>query len=401
MSRRVTLVLNEPPLPFGSSEGRWFYALLKGLVERGHVVTAFAPCAGAQESARAVELFAAPIYDLRCYPRPRRSLERLTDVLQPCAKIFSPQFRAELEEHLRAGTDVLHVEQVWSCWPAVRFADRAILNVHRLHQIDWSEAVGERLRRASLLAAERAMLKRFRMVSTFTPLLTGEVSQLNPLASVRTVRPGLDLSLYRFHNEAAADRPPTVGLVGSFAESPSYQSAVRLLTRIWPFLRQRVPEARIMIAGAAARGALSRWCADPAVVLDESPDDALRPFSQMDVMLYAPNAASGSKVQVLEAFALGTPVVTNWSGVEGLDALDGIHAGICDYDEGLVDRAAKLLKDPLARRRQAVAAWQLVQSAANPEKAIRAVEAAHEWLVAEPYRMPEPHSHASPVAAAG
>jgi glycosyltransferase involved in cell wall biosynthesis len=393
MSRRVTLVFNEPPLPFGRAEGRWFYVLLKGLVERGHSVTAFAPCAMPGDAARALELFPPGRYDLRCYPRPpRRAFERWAGLLQPSSAIFSPQFRADLEQHLQAGTDVLHLEQIESCWPAVRYADRAIVNLHRLHQIDFSESRGvrwgERLRRAGLMAAERSMLRRLRAITTFTPLLTGEVSRLNPLATVRTIPPGLGLSQYPFQHGGAPDRPPTVGLVGSFDESPSYQAAVRLVTRIWPFLKRRVPEARLVMLGPLARHALSRWCADPAILLDEIPGDDLSPFGQMDVMVYAPNSASGAKVHILEAFALGTPVATTWAGVEGLDALDGTHAGICDYDEGLVDRIARLLNDPAARRRQAVAAWQLVQSAANPEKALRAVEAAHDWLLAEPYHMP-------------
>ena len=393
MSRRVTLVFNEPPLPFGRAEGRWFYVLLKGLVERGHSVTAFAPYASPADAAQAVELFPPGQYDLRCYPRPPQgTFDRLAGLLQPLSAIFSPQFRADLEQHLQAGTDVLHLEQIESCWPAVRYADRALVNLHHLHQLDFSESHGvrwgERLRRAGLMAAERSILRRLRAITTFTPLLTGEVSWLNPLATVRTIPPGLDLRLYPFQQSGTPDRPPTVGLVGSFDESSSYQAAVRLVTRIWPFLKQRVPEARLVLLGPLARSALLRWCADPAIVLDENPGDASSPFARMDVMAYAPNSASGAKVQVLEAFALGTPVVTTWAGVEGLDALDGTHAGICDYDEGLVDRIARLLNEPAARRRQAVAAWQLVQSAANPEKALRAVEAAHDWLLAEPYHIP-------------
>src|SRR5437667_137359 len=38
---RIVLVLSEPPLPFGHAVGRWFYVLLRGLVNRGHQVRAF------------------------------------------------------------------------------------------------------------------------------------------------------------------------------------------------------------------------------------------------------------------------------------------------------------------------------------------------------------------------
>jgi glycosyltransferase involved in cell wall biosynthesis len=53
----------------------------------------------------------------------------------------------------------------------------------------------------------------------------------------------------------------------------------------------------------------------------------------MDVMLYAPNSGSGMKVKLMEAFALGTPIVTTSDGVEGILAEDGIHAGMCEDDQ--------------------------------------------------------------------
>ena len=69
---RIVVVMVEPPLPFGDATARWFYVLLKGLVERGHRVTAFATCSKPDDVARAAALFPAPLYDLRCYPNPIR-----------------------------------------------------------------------------------------------------------------------------------------------------------------------------------------------------------------------------------------------------------------------------------------------------------------------------------------
>lgn len=46
---RILLAMIEPPLPFGSAAGRWNHVLLKGLVERGHDVSAFASCIKPEE----------------------------------------------------------------------------------------------------------------------------------------------------------------------------------------------------------------------------------------------------------------------------------------------------------------------------------------------------------------
>jgi polysaccharide biosynthesis protein PslH len=54
---RILLLMPVPPLPFGSAAARWFYVLLKGLVERGHRVTAFIVCNNLEEITKVNTLF--------------------------------------------------------------------------------------------------------------------------------------------------------------------------------------------------------------------------------------------------------------------------------------------------------------------------------------------------------
>ena len=56
------------------------------------------------------------------------------------------------------------------------------------------------------------------------------------------------------------------------------------------------------------------------------------------MFLYAPSRGSGMKIKILEAMAFGVPVVTTGEGVEGLPAVDGVHAGVCEDDAGLIER---------------------------------------------------------------
>jgi glycosyltransferase involved in cell wall biosynthesis len=97
----------------------------------------------------------------------------------------------------------------------------------------------------------------------------------------------------------------------------------------------------------------------------------IRPyFAAADAMLYAPAPATGMKVKVLEAFALGLPVVTTPDGVEGIGALDGVHAGVATEDADLVERTVALLRDPELRAERRLAARQLVESTCDPRAAL-------------------------------
>src|SRR4051812_11044446 len=153
---RIVLVMIEPPLPFGNAAARWFYVLVKGLVARGHRVTAFAACSKPEELARARTLFPAPEYDLRLYPFPERTgwRSKRDTALRPFSYMFGADLRHDLEGVLADGFDVLHLEQLWSGWLGLEHVDRALVSVHYLACID----LGERRPRSAREALERRLL---------------------------------------------------------------------------------------------------------------------------------------------------------------------------------------------------------------------------------------------------
>jgi glycosyltransferase involved in cell wall biosynthesis len=367
---RVLLVMVEPPLPFGHAAARWFYVLLRGLVARGHRVTALAACSKPEEVARAAALFPQPEYDLRCYPYPRRSglRSKWETLRRPYSYMFSDELIADLRGELAAGVDVLHLEEVWTGRLGRGYEAKAVVNILNLYNIDLNSpgtrtTAWMKIQRRFLKHAELQLLRGFRNVSTLTTRLSEAVGRINPRALVHTVPLGIELSLYPYRPpERGTQRPPTLGLIGSFTWEPTCSGGRRLLTRLWPEIKRRVPEARLHLVGRSARAQFGGIASERDVTIEEDVADILPYFRGLDVLVYPPDRASGMKVKILEAFALGTPVVTNWDGVEGLAAADGVHAGIHDEDGGLIERTVRLLRDPTAASRQAFAARALVET---------------------------------------
>jgi glycosyltransferase involved in cell wall biosynthesis len=86
------------------------------------------------------------------------------------------------------------------------------------------------------------------------------------------------------------------------------------------------------------------------------------------------------KVKVLEAFAYGLPVVTTPPGIEGIEVVDGIHAGVHSADHGLLERALRLLRDPECRRPQRRAARELLEHQYSPGPVIGRLENVYESI---------------------
>lgn len=383
---RILIVLTDPPLPFGNAAARWYYVLIRGLVERGHDVTALASSTEPADADRVAELFPSARFDVRLYPPETRVGVggKIATLRRPYSYLFGPELRRDLDAELARGCDVLHLEQTWCGWLGVEHAERALVNVLNLYAIDLSEApttsTVEQLRRRAVFRAERSLLRRYPTITTLTPRLTESVRRINPSATVHTVPLGMDLSLYLFEPNAA-DRPPTVGLIGSFGWQPTLSAGVRLLTRLWPEIKRRVPSARLQIVGRQARSALGELARGEDISLFEDVPDTIPYFRSTDVMLYAPGPASGMKVKVLEAFALGVPVVTTAEGVEGLPATDGVHAGIAEDDADLIERTVRLLLEPDRRLRQAREARSLLEAHCGPGPVLDRLERVYETIV--------------------
>jgi polysaccharide biosynthesis protein PslH len=380
---KIILVMIEPPLPFGNAAARWFYVLLKGLVDRGHHVTAFASCSKPADMAKARDLFPAPIYDLRCYPIEERKgwKTKLETLHRPYSYIFSPQLQNDLSEVLQQPFDILHLEDLWSGWLGTDYRSKSLLNIHYQFSIDGTfqnpNNLKQRLQGWLTQVAETRLLRSFPHITTLSDRLKQSIAQVSPQSSIYTVPLGIDPSLYPFIDQPPINSVPTVGLIGSFNWTPTYTAAERLINRLWPQIKQQIPNAKLQIVGRAAKDALGQYSHLPDITLYPDVPDTLPYFQSSDVLLYAPAAGSGMKVKVMEAFALGTPVVTTTEGIEGLPAQDGVHAGVCDEDQGLIERTVQLLLQPQQRQQQRRQARQLLESYCGPKTTIDQLEAVY------------------------
>jgi glycosyltransferase involved in cell wall biosynthesis len=357
-------------------------------------LVAYAACSKPQELEEARELFPAQALDLRLHLFPKRAGPRakLQTLLRPFSFMFADAMKRELAATLAQGFDILHLEQLWSGWLGLGNARRSLINVHYLMSTDLADVRGGRFaeRNARVLgsSAERRLIRSFRYFRACTPPLAESLRGMNPAADVETIPFGIDASLYAYIPDNGRPTAPVVTLIGSMNWQPGYSAAVRLLTRLWPEIKLRVPSARLRIVGWKAQSALANYLdtADVSIVADVP---ETRPFfEEASVFLYAPARGSGMKTKIQEAMAYGVPVVTTSAGVEGLAALDGLHAGVADDDKGLIDRTVQLLQDSGLGNRHRLAARRLIETQCGPAAVLSALEAVYARMRGGPLAAP-------------
>jgi glycosyltransferase involved in cell wall biosynthesis len=192
----------------------------------------------------------------------------------------------------------------------------------------------------------------------FSSRLLDKARTINPCARYWVLPFALDLNLYPMGPIVKA---PVLGLIGSMHWIPSRSAGERLLTRIWPLVKRRVPEAKLVVSGWNAVRYLGKYLPLPDVEIAENLAHPSEFFSRVAVLGYAPSRGSGMKIKVLESMAYGVPVVTTWEGVEGIDYENGIHCWVEEEDEALAERISLLLMNPQARKHTREAARGLIE----------------------------------------
>jgi glycosyltransferase involved in cell wall biosynthesis len=139
---------------------------------------------------------------------------------------------------------------------------------------------------------------------------------------------------------------PTIVFTGWYRHWPN-QDAARFLIKCSQQLLSEGVHHRLYLVGRDMPESIRREAADQdqIVVTGEVPD--VVPYLARATVFAAPmHAASGSNLKILEAMALGKPVVTTAMGAEGLPIERGVHAAVATDPESFYG----LLRHHLIRR---------------------------------------------------
>jgi glycosyltransferase involved in cell wall biosynthesis len=373
---RVLAVLPFLPEPEGGAAQRCAVALLRGLAAAG--VEQQVLCA----VRRGIPLDAIPA-DL---PVEAMELDPPSARRARWDRWFDPQ------GILRRGPFVDRVAEVSRGFDVVHFVDThpgllvgavdrpAVVQIDRSTLADqdvWHLWRAEDREALVLWRGERRVCRRARWLLTNSEEVAARLRRSAPRAQVAVAPLALDPGLYE---PPANLRSPAVGLIGTAAWPPTANAVRRLVTRVWPRVRAEEPGATLHLAGRGMER--ERFAA-----LGEAEGVTWRGFvpsaadfiRELGVMCYPVSRGSGTKVKVLEAQALGLPVVTTREGAEGLAPSDGVV--VETDDEALAAATVRLLRDPAARDAAGAAGRAAFESDHTPVPAAAPVIALYERML--------------------
>jgi sugar transferase (PEP-CTERM/EpsH1 system associated) len=214
-------------------------------------------------------------------------------------------------------------------------------------------SLGYRLEGLKMEAAERRLAPKFDLCTATTR------AEWETLESYRAAKKsawfpnGVD-SVF-FHPDGNAYDPDTLSFVGRMDYYPNQECMLDFCKSILPLIRARRPAAKLVIVGAEPSRAVKDLGKLPGVTVTGSVPD-VRPYVQRSAAMVAPlNIARGTQNKILEAMAMGVPVITSPKAAAGVDAEHGAHFLVAQRAADYAEACLLLMQDVAERSRLAIA----------------------------------------------
>lgn len=165
---------------------------------------------------------------------------------------------------------------------------------------------------------------------------------VNPRLRVDVVPNGVDTQAYQ--PLLLGNTKPSLLFIGNMSYSPCVDAVLFFCQEILPHIRKAVPDTEMWIVGPNPPPEVIDLGKDHVHVTGRV-DDVVPYYNQSTVCVVPLRAGGGTRLKILEAMALGRPVVSTSLGCEGLDVVDGEHLLIADNSAEFAEQTIRLLTD--------------------------------------------------------
>ncbi|MEK6644630.1 MAG: TIGR03087 family PEP-CTERM/XrtA system glycosyltransferase [Planctomycetota bacterium] len=190
-----------------------------------------------------------------------------------------------------------------------------------------------------LRAFEEASLGRFDAVTVITNRERNQLDLAGSSQRLHVVGNGVTPPTYAAR--AASTLGSRIGFVGAMDYPPNVEAVKWFVSNVWHRIREKLPLAQFVIIGRNPTNVVRRLVRTPGVEISGTVADVSALIRECRVIVAPLRIARGLQNKVLEAMALGRPVVATTSTAYSLDAEAGRDIVVADQS---VDFAAKTLQ---------------------------------------------------------
>jgi sugar transferase (PEP-CTERM/EpsH1 system associated) len=185
-----------------------------------------------------------------------------------------------------------------------------------------------------------------------------ELLEMNQSLIAETIENGVDLEYFAGNDEESNN---SMVFVGSMNWRPNQDAIAYFVNEIFPIIKQEIPDATATFVGQNPPPHISQLNKIEGINIVGQVDD-VRPYIRKAAVYVVPlRIGGGTRLKIIEAFAMEKAVVSTSIGAEGLDIAEGENIVIADSPEKFAMEIMKLFGDQKRRQNLGKAGRHLVE----------------------------------------
>ncbi len=272
-------------------------------------------------------------------------------------------------QYLYQNSDLQGIKRVMSVHECYYLARKKAFQVQRFSR----EGLSALFYLKGLKRYEFALYRSADKVLTLTPQGRDELLSIAPDLDISVVPHGVDIEQFCVSQECSKEQ--AVMFLGNYPHDPNRDAVIYFYQRIWPRVREEVKDAKFYVVGKDPTPDLLELAEkDPSVVVTGTVEDVRPYFERSKVFVCPVRIGGGFRGKILEAMAMGLPIVSTSLGAEGVDATDGKEMYIADQPEDFARKVVELLGDDGLCQRMGEEARRKVEECFSWEKGVELLE---------------------------
>ena len=170
---------------------------------------------------------------------------------------------------------------------------------------------------------ERNKVCNFDINVTCSPLDSKRIEHISPGIVTRVIPNGVDTKFFLPNSTVIAD-PYSLVFIGGMSWYPNREAMLFFARQIWPLLKERIPSIKMNVVGECPPQELfelAKW--DSNFHVHGFVDDVKKYFNEAGIYVCPISDGGGTKLKILDALAMGKPIVANPVACEGIDVING------------------------------------------------------------------------------
>ncbi|MGD8534453.1 MAG: glycosyltransferase [Candidatus Aminicenantes bacterium] len=308
-----------------------------------------------------------PYYFLRVHGS-RRMAQTISEMVRKDRYDFVIAEYSVMGQFLHGNTLLPPVRRIISVHECYYLARR---KAYRQSQLGFNK-LKEAINLKGLKKYEFNMYRNADKVLTLTPQGKEELLKIDPELDIAVVPHGVDTDDFSFSD--FVEKEKNIVFVGNYLHYPNVDAVLFFANEIWPLLKSRLPEVKCIVVGQAPPPEIQSLSLDNAITVTGRVDD-VRPFLKKGRAFICPvRLGGGFRGKILEAMAIGRPVVSTSLGAEGVPAQQRENIILADKPEEFAQGILDLMTDDTLFERIRTNARKLVEEKYAWEKGVEIME---------------------------